>query len=238
MPLSRLCALWRCGLACCGRHGVQRCAPGAGEKPVAFCRTLVLFSQKRKLQKLCVGRCGPSSLWMCVLSSALICNALAWRCSRRRDKTYIYIYIAFPRTTPWSVERREGVWVGLARCGIVFLVSVVVGAAVPAAVCRWGLFPRCLGMGRCLSGYTLAFTRYCFASKLYHGSPSSLYASTPLAKPALLLYYRTTIGQYTPSCRAPFCMPWTIQYWWWQYRVKAKVYIEGRLSQSRGAVSR
>jgi len=46
MPLSGLCALWRCGLACCGRHGVQRCAPGAGEKPGAFCRTLVLFSQK------------------------------------------------------------------------------------------------------------------------------------------------------------------------------------------------
>jgi len=46
MPLSGLCALEYCGLACCGRHGVPRCAPGAGEKPVAFCRTLVLFSQK------------------------------------------------------------------------------------------------------------------------------------------------------------------------------------------------
>jgi len=29
--------------------------------------------------------------------------------------------------------------VGLARCGTVFPVSAVVGAAVPAAVCRWGL---------------------------------------------------------------------------------------------------
>jgi len=28
----------------------------------------------------------------------------------------------------------------------------VVGAAVPAAVCRWGLCPRCSGVGRCLSG--------------------------------------------------------------------------------------
>jgi len=27
----------------------------------------------------------------------------------------------------------------LARCGTVFPVSAVVGAAVPAAVCRWGL---------------------------------------------------------------------------------------------------
>jgi len=62
MPLSGLCALERCGLACCWRHGVPRCAPGTGEKPVAFCRTLVLFSQKEKLQKLCVGRWGPVSL--------------------------------------------------------------------------------------------------------------------------------------------------------------------------------
>jgi len=43
MPVSGLCALWCCGLACCGRHGERRCAPGAGEKTVAFCRTLVLF---------------------------------------------------------------------------------------------------------------------------------------------------------------------------------------------------
>ena len=28
----------------------------------------------------------------------------------------------------------------------------VVGAAVPAAVCRWGLCPCCPGVGRCLSG--------------------------------------------------------------------------------------
>jgi len=61
MPLFGICALERCGLAGYGRHGVQRCAPGAGEKPVVFCRTLVLFSQK-ELQKLCVGRWGPVSL--------------------------------------------------------------------------------------------------------------------------------------------------------------------------------
>jgi len=61
MPLFGLCALRRCGLACCGRHGERRCGPGAGEKPVAFCRALVLFSQK-ELQKLCVGRWGTVSL--------------------------------------------------------------------------------------------------------------------------------------------------------------------------------
>jgi len=42
--------------------------------------------------------------------------------------------------------------VGLTRCGTVFPVSAVVGAAVPATVCRWGLFPCCPGVGRCLSG--------------------------------------------------------------------------------------
>jgi len=34
----------------------------------------------------------------------------------------------------------------------VFAVTVVVRAAVPAAMCRWGLCPRCPGVGRCLSG--------------------------------------------------------------------------------------
>ena len=41
------------------------------------------------------------------------------------------------------------------RCGTVFPVSAVVVAAVPAAVCRWGLCPCCPGVGRCLSGYTI-----------------------------------------------------------------------------------
>jgi len=36
--------------------------------------------------------------------------------------------------------------VGLARCGTVFPVSVVVAAAVPAAVCRWRLCPHCPGV--------------------------------------------------------------------------------------------
>jgi len=38
----------------------------------------------------------------------------------------------------------------------VFPVSVVVGAAVPAAVCCWGLCPRCPGVGRCLSGVNIS----------------------------------------------------------------------------------
>jgi len=65
MPLSGLCALWRCGLACCGRHGERRCAPGAGEKPVAFCRTLVLFSKKGNSRN-CVWVAGGLSPCECV----------------------------------------------------------------------------------------------------------------------------------------------------------------------------
>ena len=65
MPLSGLCALERCGLACCGRHSVPRCAPGAGEKPVAFCRTLVLFSQKENSRN-CVWVAGGLSSCECV----------------------------------------------------------------------------------------------------------------------------------------------------------------------------
>jgi len=39
---------------------------------------------QKKTPKTVCGSWGPVSMWMCVLSSALICNALAWRCSRRR----------------------------------------------------------------------------------------------------------------------------------------------------------
>ena len=41
---------------------------------------------------------------------------------------------------------------GLAHCGTVFSMSVVVGAAVPTTVCRWGLCSRCPGVGKCLRG--------------------------------------------------------------------------------------
>jgi len=54
--------------------------------------------------------------------------------------------------------------VGLARCGTVFPVSVVVGAAVPAAVCRWGLCSCCPGVERCLSGVYESSSRPCATS--------------------------------------------------------------------------
>jgi len=45
--------------------------------------------------------------------------------------------------------------VGLARCGTVFSVSAVVGVAVPAAVCRWGLARAVLMWGGVSRGYTI-----------------------------------------------------------------------------------
>ena len=35
---------------------------------------------------------------------------------------------------------------------MLFPVFVVVGAAVPAVLCRWGPCPRCPSVGRCLAG--------------------------------------------------------------------------------------
>jgi len=46
-------------------------------------------------------------------------------------------------------------------CGVVCLVSMVVGATVLTTVCRWGRCPRCPGVGRCLSGvYSSLFLSY------------------------------------------------------------------------------
>jgi len=62
-------------------------------------------------------------------------------------------------------------------------------------------------------GGGLAFTRYCFISKLYGGSHSSVYCPLPPAKPTPLQYYCTSIAQYTLPTDPPPCMPYTIQYW-------------------------
>jgi len=95
-----------------------------------------------------------------------------------------------------------------AKEGTVFPVSVAMRAAVPAAVCPWGLCPGNpgVGVGRCLSevdrssspSQGLASTRYFFTPKLYCGSPSSFYCPPWPANPTLLQYYCTTIAQYTP----------------------------------------
>jgi len=47
-------------------------------------------------------------------------------------------------------------------------------------------------------------------------------AMPPPASPTLLQYYCTPIARYTTPHRPPLLMPYTIQYLWWQYRVKAK----------------
>jgi len=50
------------------------------------------------------------------------------------------------------------------------------------------------------------------------------------ATPTLLQHHCTTIAQYKPSHRPSLCMPYTIQYWGLQYRVKAKVRMSLSLS--------
>ena len=52
--------------------------------------------------------------------------------------------LAFQEGLTGSPEHRP-FELGCARCVMVFPVSVVMGAAVPAAVCRWGLRWRCPG---------------------------------------------------------------------------------------------
>ena len=44
----------------------------------------------------------------------------------------------------------------------------------------------------------------------------------PPATPTLLQYYCTPIAQYTPRHQPSLVTPYTIQYWRWQYRAKAK----------------
>jgi len=65
-------------------------------------------------------------------------------------------------------------------------------------------------------------TRYCFTTRLMRTNQSSVYCLPPPALPTLLHDYFTTIAQYTIPLRPASCMPYTIQYWSWQYRVKAK----------------
>jgi len=64
----------------------------------------------------------------------------------------------------------------------------------------------------------LAFTRYYFTSSRLCTRQSSFHSSGAPALPTLLQYYCTAIGQYTTPHRSLFCMPYTIQYWSWQYR--------------------
>ena len=70
----------------------------------------------------------------------------------------------------------------------VFPVSMVVGAVMPAAVCRCGLFPRCPFMGRCLSGVGISSSSqtthalngfnpmYAFTDRLFASSDGLLFA--------------------------------------------------------------
>jgi len=71
--------------------------------------------------------------------------------------------------------------------------------------------------------FPLAFTRYLFTPKLSCTSQSSCYC--PLHQHCSR--YCNTFARLTrnirPPARPPLCMPYTIQYWQWQYRVKANL---------------
>jgi len=73
-----------------------------------------------------------------------------------------------------------------------------------------------------------------FHFKAYCGSPSSFHCLSPPAKPTLLQYYCTTTAQYTPHHRPLRSMPYTIQYWRWQYHVKTNLYYH--VSRSPGSL--
>jgi len=60
-----------------------------------------------------------------------------------------------------------------------------------------------------------------FTSWLLHRNQSPVYGPLPTASSAQLQYYCTSIAQHTTPPRSPFCMLYTMQYWQWQYRVKA-----------------
>jgi len=73
-----------------------------------------------------------------------------------------------------------------------------------ARTCAAGSFTFCRRYGR--GGYRrLAFvTRYCFTSRLFCGSQSSLYCPPPPpATPTILQYYCTPIAQYTTPHPSP-----------------------------------
>jgi len=69
----------------------------------------------------------------------------------------------------------------------------------------------------------LAFTRYSFTLRHLCTNQPSLYCIPPLALPTIVQYYCTAIGQHTTPHGHPLRVSYTIQYWQWQYRVKANL---------------
>ena len=69
-----------------------------------------------------------------------------------------------------------------------------------------------------------AFTRYYVTSKLVCTSPSSFDYPRPPTMPTLLQCYCNPIAKHTTLPRPSLCVPYTIQYCEWQYRVKANLH--------------
>jgi len=70
-----------------------------------------------------------------------------------------------------------------------------------------------------------AFTRYSSTSRLLCTNQSSSCCPPPthLHCPHYYTNHCTAFAPYTTTPRPPMCIPYTIQYWHWQYRVKANL---------------
>jgi len=104
---------------------------------------------------VCVCVCVCACVRVCVCTCVRVCVRVACVCVRVCMCLCVRVCVCVRVHSRACV--RGGVCMcvldggALARSGTVFPVSMVVGASVPAAVCRWGLCPHCPCVGRCLS---------------------------------------------------------------------------------------
>jgi len=106
----------------------------------------------------------------------------------------------------------------------VICVSPLSTCFVPVYFPRSPVLRLCFRGSCCCSsrGVALAFTRHASTSSRLGTNQSFFHSSRPPALATLLQYYCTTVGQYMTPPRPPVCMLYTVQYWLYQYRVKAK----------------
>jgi len=107
----------------------------------------------------------------------------------------------------------------LSWCGEVSLGGIQSSSSVSLVQAR-AVFSR--PQSRAASEGELGLCKIFVYSKAFSHYAIILVLLPPPALLTLLQYYRTTIAQYTTPTRSPLRMPYTIQDWQLQYRVKAK----------------